>query len=76
MVLEILLDLYVVCKQKPHKILQQSSNYKCIDVIIVVSVINNNYAVANSGNGGEGSSDSSFPSTFTAFTVPYSLASK
>ena len=45
-------------------------------MMMSTTVINNNYAVANSGNGGEGSSDSSFPSTFTAFTVPYSLASK
>jgi len=39
------------------------------------TVINNNYAVAKGGSEGE-SSDSKFPSSFQAFTVPYSLASK
>ena len=45
-------------------------------MMMSTTVINNNYAVANGGNGDEGSSDSAFPSSFAAFTVPYSLASK
>ena len=45
-------------------------------MMMSTTVINNNYAVANGGNGNEGSSDSAFPSSFAAFTVPYSLASK
>ena len=45
-------------------------------MMMSTTVINNNYAVANGGNGNEGSSDSAFPSSFAAFTVHYSLASK
>jgi hypothetical protein len=44
-------------------------------MIASTTVINNNYAVAKGSDDG-GSSDSSFPQNFQAFTVPYSLASK
>ena len=44
-------------------------------MIASTTVINNNYAVAQGGSGGE-SSDSKFPSTFTAYNAQYSLASK
>jgi len=44
-------------------------------MIASTTVINNNYAVAQGGSDGE-SSDSKFPASFTAYTVPYSLASK
>ena len=40
------------------------------------TIINNNYAVAGGSGSDEGSDDSAFLSSFTAFTVPYSLASK
>ena len=53
-----------------------SANANLGQMMMATTVINNNYAVANGGNGGEGSSDSAFPSSFAAFTVPYSLASK
>ena len=46
-------------------------------MFISPTIINNNYAqVAGGEGGGEGSDDSAFLSSFTAFTVPYSLASK
>jgi len=46
-------------------------------LFISPTIINNNYAQVASGSGsGEGSDDSTFLSSFTAFTVPYSLASK
>ena len=44
-------------------------------MVATTTVINNNYAVAQGGSGGE-SSDSKFPSTFTAYNAQYSLASK
>ena len=44
-------------------------------MIASTTVINNNYAVAQGGSGGE-SSDSKFPATFTAYNAQYSLASK
>ena len=44
-------------------------------MVASTTVINNNYAVAQGGSDGE-SSDSKFPASFTAYTVPYSLASK
>ena len=44
-------------------------------MIATTTVINNNYAVAQGGSGGE-SSDSKFPATFTAYNAQYSLASK
>ena len=44
-------------------------------MIATTTVINNNYAVAQGGSGGE-SSDSKFPSTFNAYNAQYSLASK
>ena len=53
-----------------------SANASLGQMMMSTTVINNNYAVANGGNGDEGSSDSAFPSSFAAFTVPYSLASK
>ena len=45
-------------------------------MFISPTTIVNNYAVAGGEGGGEGSDDSTFLSSFTAFTVPYSLASK
>ena len=44
-------------------------------MVASTTVINNNYAVAQGGSGGE-SSDSKFPSTFNAYNAQYSLASK
>ena len=44
-------------------------------MIATTTVINNNYAVAQGGSGGE-SSDSKFPTGFAAYNAQYSLASK
>jgi len=44
-------------------------------LIASTTVINNNYAVAQGGSGGE-SSDSKFPTGFAPYNVQYSLASK
>ena len=44
-------------------------------LVASTTVINNNYAVAQSGSGGE-SSDSKFPTGFAAYNAQYSLASK
>ena len=44
-------------------------------LIASTTVINNNYAVAQGGSGGE-SSDSKFPTGFAAYNAQYSLASK
>ena len=47
------------------------------NMFVSPTIINNNYAQVATGDGsGEGSDDSAFLSSFTAFTVPYSLASK
>ena len=46
-------------------------------LMMPTTIINNNYATVAGGSGdSDGSGDSSFPSSFAAFTVPYSLASK
>ena len=44
-------------------------------LVASTTVINNNYAVAQGGSGGE-SSDSKFPTGFAAYNAQYSLASK
>ena len=52
-----------------------SANASLGQMTMATTIVNNNYAVAQSGSGGE-SSDSKFPTGFAAYTVPYSLASK
>ena len=52
-----------------------SANASLGQMTMATTIVNNNYAVAQGGSGGE-SSDSKFPTGFAAYTVPYSLASK
>ena len=45
-------------------------------LMMPTTIITNNYAAVNGGGDSGDSGDSSFPPSFQAFTVPYSLASK
>ena len=52
-----------------------SANASLGQMMMSTTIVNNNYAVAQGGSGGE-SSDSKFPTGFAAYNAQYSLASK
>ena len=52
-----------------------SANASLGQMTMATTIVNNNYAVAQGGSGGE-SSDSKFPTGFAAYNAQYSLASK
>ena len=63
--------------EQANKLNDTSASTSMGNMFVSPTIINNNYAQVATGDGsGEGSDDSAFLSSFTAFTVPYSLASK